>query len=63
MKMKLPFIDLANGILVTEDDTLRSFALKSLTLEDEKSATVTHRPNGGFVMRFDPSETIKTENE
>jgi len=63
MKMKLPFIDLANGILVTEDDTLRSFALKSLTLEDEKSATVTLRPNGGFVMRFDPSETIKTENE
>lgn len=63
MNMKLPFIVQANGILVTEDDKLRSFALKNVTLENDKSATVTLRPNGGFVMRFDPSESIKPENE
>jgi hypothetical protein len=32
-------------------------------MEAEKSATVTLRPNGGFVVRFDPSEKIKPENE
>ena len=63
LQMKFPFIDNANGILVTEDDTPRSFDLKKVTLESEKSTTVTLRPNGGFVMRFDPSENIKPENE
>lgn len=63
LNMKLPFIDQVNGILVTENDTPRSFALKKVTLEGEKSANVTLRPNGGFVMRFDPSESIKPENE
>jgi hypothetical protein len=63
LKMKLPFIDHANGILVTEADAPRSFALSNVILEAEKSTTVTLRPNGGFVMRFNPSETIKTENE
>jgi len=63
MKMKLPFIDQGNGILVTEGDTPRSFALMTINIEAEKSATVTLRPNGGFVMRFNPSEKIKPENE
>jgi hypothetical protein len=63
LKMKLPFIDQENGIIVTEGDTLRSFSLKNVTPEGEKSATVTLRPNGGFVMRFDPSENIRPENE
>jgi hypothetical protein len=63
LKMKLPFIDHANGILVTEADAPRSFALSDVTLEAEKLTTVTLRPNGGFVMRFNPTETIKTENE
>jgi hypothetical protein len=63
LNMKLPFIDQANGILVTEDDTPRSFAIKNVTLEGEKSVTVTLRPYGGYVMRFDPSESLKPENE
>ena len=63
MNMKLPFIDQENGILVTEGDTPRSFALKNVTLEGEKSTTVTISPDCGFVMRYDPSESIKPENE
>jgi hypothetical protein len=63
MKMKLPFIDHAKGIIITEADSARSFALRNVTMESEKSATVVLRPNGGFVMRFDLLENIKTENE
>jgi len=63
INMKLPFIAQENGIIVTEGNTLRSFALKNVTLDGEKSGTVIINHNCGFVMRFDPSESIKPENE
>jgi hypothetical protein len=60
---KLPFADPKAGIIVTEGDTKRSFRLGKVTLNNEKNIEVSMNPDGGFVMRFDPSETIRPENE
>jgi hypothetical protein len=61
--LKMPFTALQNGIMVTEGDTKRSFRIDSVSLNSEKNVEVVMNPEGGFVMRFDPSETIRPENE
>ena len=63
MMLKMPFTDIQKGIIVTEGDTKRSFRLGSVTLNNDKNIEAVMNPEGGFVMRFDPSETIRPENE
>jgi alpha-glucosidase len=61
--MPLPFINQNNGILVTEGGIPRSFMQKEITLDGGAVAPIRVNADGGFVIRFDPSETIKPENE
>ncbi|MFZ0471525.1 MAG: glycoside hydrolase family 97 C-terminal domain-containing protein, partial [Bacteroidales bacterium] len=59
----LPFINEKYGILITEGDIPRSFIQKEITLDNGTAAPIRINPDGGFVIRFNPSETIKPENE
>jgi alpha-glucosidase len=63
ISIPLPFINQKNGILVTEGDIPRSFIQKEITLDGGAAAPIKVNPDGGFVIRFNPSETIKPENE
>lgn len=63
LMLEMPFIELHKGIMVTEGDTKRSFRLSNADLGEAKKIKVNINPEGGFVMRFYPAETIKPENE
>jgi Glycosyl-hydrolase 97 N-terminal/Glycoside hydrolase 97/Glycosyl-hydrolase 97 C-terminal, oligomerisation len=63
ISMPLPFIDQKDATLVTEGNTPRSFTQKKITIDNGTSSPVTINPEGGFVLRFDPYESIKPEND
>ena len=63
LSLKLAFISQPGGIMITEDGTPRSFAQKAVKMEKDGTAAFSVNPNGGFVMRFDPTETTTPDTK
>jgi len=63
LTLQLPFINYTDGVLITENDSPRSFSQKNINLDSGKNASVSLNPNGGFVMRFDPEANLLPENK
>ena len=53
ISLHLPFITNAEGILITENDTPRSFRKEVAIIDASGNYRVRMEPNGGFVMRFE----------
>lgn len=53
ISLHLPFITNAEGILITENDTARSFRKEVAIIDASGNYRVRMEPNGGFVMRFE----------
>jgi hypothetical protein len=63
LTLNLPFINYTDGVLITENDSPRSFSQKNITLDSSKNVSMSLNPNGGFVMRFGPSANKLPENK
>lgn len=53
ISLPLPFISNSDGIIITENDTLRSFRKELAIIDPSGNSRIIIEPNGGFVMRFE----------
>ncbi len=53
INLHLPFIANRDGILITENDTPRSFRKEVAIIDTQGNSSVKMESNGGFVMRFE----------